>query len=345
MSDYYKILEVNKDATVDDIKKSYRNLCKKYHPDVSKLENSENKFREIQEAYEILSDEGKRQQYDRFGSVDNSGSGHRYQSHGFNFEDIFSQFGDIFGNSYKQPRPRKGSDLKINLNITLSDVIFGSSKKVKIKRQKPCNTCNGKGGTDVKDCTLCKGSGHRTMTQQTPFGVFQQTVPCGDCNHGKVVSNKCKSCNGVGTSLEEETINMNIPKGVSNGMSLCMQGYGNHTRDGQPGDLLIYIDEVPDPKFRRDGSDLFCEEWISIPDAVLGTIIKIPTLNGDVDVKVDEGCESGKVFSFTGKGVPYLHPNGHVGGNGSLYVRVNVKIPTNISNEQKELYKELKNLS
>jgi molecular chaperone DnaJ len=349
MSDYYKILEVGKEANIDEIKKSYRNLCKKYHPDVSREEDTEVKFREIQEAYEVLSDDDKRKNYDTFGSSggNNPFGGGRHQTHGFNMDDIFTQFGDIFGGRYGQPkqRTRKGNDLRIQVNVTLEEVITGCKKKLKYNRQKPCNTCNGKGGSDLKNCLACNGSGQRTVNQQTAFGTISQTMPCHNCGaSGQVVSNPCKSCRGEGTNISEETIDIDLPKGVASGMSLVMGGYGNHIRNGQPGDLQILVEEIPHNKFKREGHDLYCDEWISIPDAVLGATLVIPTIQGNVNLNIEPGCESGKVFSVGGKGTPVLTSSGNNYGTGNLYIKVNVKIPKNISDKEKEIYNNLKNV-
>lgn len=347
--DYYDILGVSKSATQDEIKKAYRKKAIEHHPDKG---GDEAKFREASEAYETLSDDSKRQQYDTYGSGGNPFGGNpfgggRHQSHGFNMDDIFSQFDDIFGGRYGQPRQRqrKGNDLRVQLTVSLEDVIIGCNKKVKYKRQTPCVPCNGKGGNDLKNCLACNGSGQRAVTQQTPFGVITQTVPCNNCGaSGQIVSDPCKSCNGDGTVLTDETVDITLPKGVASGMSLSMGGYGNHVRGGQPGDLQILIDEIRHPKFRREGNDLHCEEWISIPDAVLGTRLNIPTIQGDINFDVNVGCESGKVFRMASKGVPVLANDGRNHGIGNLYVTVNVKIPKTVSDEERELYSKLKNL-
>ena len=260
-------------------------------------------------------------------------------------DDIFSQFGDIFGGRYGQPRQtvRRGNDLRVQLTVTLEEVINGVDKKVKYKRQTPCNTCSGKGGSESKKCLACNGIGQRNVTQQTHFGIVTQTMPCGNCNAtGQIISNPCKSCKGEGKQLVEEIVDINLPKGVAGGMSLAMQGYGNHIRGGQPGDLQILIDEIRHPKFRREGSDLHCDETISIPDAVLGTKLKIPSIQGEISLNIEPGCDSGKVFSVRGKGIPILLNNGQNGGVGNLYIKVNVNIPKNISNNEKELYLKLK---
>lgn len=337
---YYDILGVDKNATPDEIKKAFRKKSMETHPDRG---GDESKFREVSEAYEVLSDEEKKSEYDRFGSV---GGGNRFQTHGFSMDDIFSQFSDIFGNgSRRQYQVRKGQDLRVQLTVTLEDVFSGGTKKIKYKRQTPCKPCNGKGGTDVRDCTSCRGTGQRTTSQQTPFGMFQQTVPCTDCSYtGKKAHNKCNSCYGVGTVMSDETVDVNIPKGVSNGITLKMSGYGNHIIDGNPGDLHIIISELKHDRFRREGNDLYTEEWISIPSAVLGTKIDIETLSGKVTVDVEAGCESGRVFTFQGRGTPQLMGNGGYSGYGNLFVRVNVTIPKNITDKQKEIYKQLENL-
>ena len=340
---YYEILGIPKTSTQDEIKKAYRNLCKKYHPDVSKEDNSETKFKEIQEAYEVLSEESKRQQYDRFGTPD---GGNRFQSHGFNMEDIFSQFGDIFGHNPYKNQVRRGQDLKVQLNITLEDVFSGGSKKIRYRRQTPCKPCSGKGGTDLRNCSACRGTGQRTMSQQTPFGMFQQTTPCGECNQtGKKVNNQCRTCSGSGTTPTDEIIEINLPIGVSGGMTFRMSGYGNHVRDGQPGDLHISINEQIHPKFRREGNDIHCDEWITVPDAVLGTEIKIDTLSGPVLVEVGPGCESGRTFTFRGKGTPVSTSTGQHYGNGNLFVKVNVTIPKDPTEKEKELYQQIKELT
>jgi molecular chaperone DnaJ len=342
---YYDILGVDKNATQEEIKKAFRKKAVEYHPDKG---GDENKFREASQAYESLSDEKKRREYDAYGSGGNpfGGGGNpfgRHQSHGFNMDDIFSQF--FGGGQESRPRQRRGNDLRVQLTISLEDAIMGTNKKVKYKRQTPCSTCVGKGGNDLKSCLACNGSGQRAVTQQTHFGIMTQTIPCNNCGaSGQVVSNPCKSCNGDGTKLTDETVDINLPKGVAGGMSLSMSGYGNHVRNGQPGDLQILIDEIKHPKFRREGNDLYCEEWISIPDAVLGTRVNISTPHGDLDFDVNPGCESGKVFRLAGKGIPVLTNDGRNHGSGSLYVSVNTKIPKKISDEEREIYSKLQTL-
>ena len=348
MKNYYETLGVDKTATKEDIKKSYKKMSMKHHPDKNQgSKESEEKFKEISEAYSVLSDDQKRQEYDTYGTGGNpfggNPFGNRQQSHGFNMDDIFNEF--FGGRSNQRQKVRRGNDLRVQVSITLEDVILGTNKKVKYKRQKPCSPCSGKGGTELKKCLACNGFGHRNVTQHTHFGVITQTVACNVCNSsGQIVSNPCKSCNGEGTTLVDEVVDIDLPKGLSNGIVLTMSGHGNHVRDGQPGDLQISIVEIPHNKFKRDGNDIYCDEWISIPDAVLGTNIKIQTIQGEVDIKVDEGCESGKIFNIRGKGTPVLSNNGQPYGSGNLYVKVNVKIPTGISSVEKEIFQKLKSI-
>jgi molecular chaperone DnaJ len=343
MSNYYDILGIDKNASQDDIKKAYRKKALDHHPDRG---GDEVKFKEAAEAYETLSDDQKRREYDTYGSNPNRG-----RSQGFNMDDIFSQFGDIFGGNpfggaFTNQRPRRGNDLRVQMQVTLEEVLTGSTKKVKYKRQHVCTPCNGKGGTDVRHCTTCGGQGVRTMTQQTPFGSISQTVPCNSCGGaGTKVMNRCNSCGGGGTIAKDETVDINIPKGVGSGMSLNMSGYGNHVKDGQPGDLHVLIDEMPHEKYKREGNNLICEEWISISDAVLGVNLKVQTLQGESTLQIFGGCESGKTFSIPGRGVPYITRNGYTEGAGSLFVKVNISIPKSLNERQREIFAELKSIS
>lgn len=345
---YYEILGVKKDASQDEIKKAYRKLALEHHPDKG---GDEEKFKEAAEAYETLSDENRRRDYDRFGT----GGSQRFQGHGFNMEDIFSQFGDIFGGGFDQyyrRGPRKGQDLRVQVKMTLEEIISGSTKKIRYRRNDKCPTCDGSGGTDIRNCSSCNGVGQRTMVQQTPFGRIQQSVPCNACNAtGKEILNKCKTCNGDGVKSKEETVEINIPAGVSDGMNLTMSGHGNYIRDGVSGDLNILISEIPHNKFKRQDSDLYCEEWISISDAVLGTKIKIdiphehPSLKHLV-IDIKPGTEAGTILTERNKGVPNLTfgRNGVIAssGNGNLYIKINIRIPKNLTNKEKQIFESLK---
>ena len=341
--DYYDILGVQRTATQEEIKKAFRKKAIEHHPDKG---GDEAKFKEISEAYESLSDEGKRSNYDRFGKNNTNPFGNRGGGHGFNMDDIFSQFGDMFGGSDRQnhrhPPTQKGSDLRVQIQVTLEDILFGTNKKVKYKRQKPCQPCNGKGGTGRKTCQSCSGFGRKNITQQTPFGVISSTQICNSCGGtGQTISNVCRSCNSSGTIGEDETVDINVPKGAIAGLNFTMSGLGNHIRDGVPGDLHILIHEIPHNKFKREGNDLICDFPISIPHAVLGSKQKLQTLEGELNFEVIPGTESGRVLSFTGKGIPIIQPDGRSNSRGTLYIKVNVKIPKNISEEERNLYREL----
>jgi molecular chaperone DnaJ len=346
--DYYEILGVDKGASEDKIKKAYRKMAMKYHPDKNPdNEAAESKFKEAAEAYDTLSSKEKKESYDRFGPggspfgqgnpFANSGGGGGY---GFNMEDIFSQFGDIFGGQFggQQKRTKKGSDLRIKVSLTIEDVLNGTSKKIKYKRQDSCNSCSGKGGTDVKNCIPCGGRGSRIILQQTPFGQVRQQAPCPDCQgSGKQVTNKCGVCHGAGTNVKDEIVEVDIPAGVSNGMQLNMRSYGNHIRDGVPGDLHIMIDEVREFYFKRDGNNLIVEKEISVIDAILGAHLKVKTPHGDLPLTIDEGTQHGKTIRVSGKGVPDVNL-----GLGDLFVVVNVRIPQNISMDEKYILEKLK---
>ena len=340
---YYDVLGVDRNATPDEIKKAYRKKALEHHPDKG---GDENMFKEAAEAYDVLSDTQKKSNYDNFGSSEG-----RQQNPFGNMNDIFSQFGDIFGGSFggfggggfNQQRQRRGGDLRVKTSISLVEVMLGVDKKIRYKRNVGCKTCSGIGGDDTTPCRTCNGTGQRVMIQQTPIGRIQQIVVCHECSgEGKTVRNKCKDCNGEGTSTQDETVDIKIPPGALNGMQLTLKGYGNFIRDGQPGDLYIVIEEIPDTKFRREGTNLHCDEWISISDAVLGTKITIDTPVGTVDLDVHPGCDSGKIFDIRAKGIPSLSPNGNITGNGDLKVKINVIIPKNITPTQKEAFENLK---
>jgi molecular chaperone DnaJ len=342
--DYYKILGVDRKASDEEIKKAYRKLAMKYHPDRNGSDpDAESKFKEIAEAYDVLSSPDKRSNYDNFGSATGNpfGGNHQY-GHGFNMDDIFSQFGDIFGsafnNRYQQKRQSRGSDLRIKVTLTIDDILKGTLKKLKYKRQVKCNTCSGKGGTDVRSCIPCQGTGYRTVVQNTPFGQIRQTATCPDCQgSGKIIHNKCSDCHGDGTVLKEQVVDVEIPAGVSNGMQLTMTGFGNHIRDGVPGDLYIIIEELRENYFRRDGNNIIVEKTISVIDAIIGTNTKVKTPHGDIPITIKPGTEHGKVLRVSGKGIPDIHH-----GLGDLYVNIVVKIPKNINLEEKSILEKLR---
>jgi molecular chaperone DnaJ len=346
--DYYKILGVDRNATPEEVKKAYRKMAMKYHPDKNNGDiDSESKFKEAAEAYDVLGDSNKKGNYDRYGSADGnpfSGGGNPFGgfSHGFSMDDIFSQFGDIFGGGgnrrTQQTQKRKGSDLRIKVSLTIDEILKGCNKKLKYKRQDVCLDCNGQGGTDIKDCLPCSGSGRRIVVQSTPFGQIRQETGCPDCNAtGKKIQNPCKSCRGDGTILREQVVDVDIPKGVSAGMQLNMKGYGNSIGNGTPGDLQIIIDEIREFYFKREGNNIVVEKEVSVIDAIVGSNIKVKTPHGDILISIQPGTEHGTVTRVTGKGIPDINL-----GLGDLFVKISLKIPKNITQEEKEVLEKLK---
>lgn len=333
--DYYKILEVDKNSTGDEIKKSYRKLSKKYHPDVNESVGAETKFKEIAEAYETLGDESKRINYDRFGSADSQGG----FGGGFGGFDFGEMFGNIFGNRGRsQPRRNKGSDLRIKVSLTIDDIINGVTKNLKYKRQSKCEPCSGKGGTDVKSCTTCKGSGQIISMQDTPFGKIQHSTTCNSCHgNGEEVLNKCTYCNGQGTQIKEQSVEVEIPKGVSNGMQMKMSGFGNAVRGGEDGDLNIIFDEIRDSYFRRENGNIIIDKEITIIDAIIGASVLVKTPHGDINVTIDPGTQVGKVIRINGKGIQDLNY-----GMGALIINIIIKIPKSITREEKDILENLR---
>jgi molecular chaperone DnaJ len=340
--DYYKILGVDRNASKDEIKKAYRKMAMKYHPDKNNEDpNSEAKFKEAAEAYDVLSDDNKKSNYDRFGTS-SPNSNPFNGGFGYSMDDIFSQFGDIFGDAFGrryggQQRQSKGSDLRIKVSLTIEDILNGSNKKIKYKRQTHCGACKGKGGTDIKECLSCNGSGRRSIVQNTPFGQIRQETACSDCRgSGKLVKNRCGQCHGEGTTLKEEVIDIDIPAGLSNGIQLEMKGYGNHIRDGVAGNLYIVIDELREFYFKRDNNNIIVEKEISVIDAIIGANLKVKTPRGEIGLNIEPGTEHGRKIRFSGKGIPDVNY-----GLGDLYVVINIKIPKEVNLEEKMILEKL----
>jgi molecular chaperone DnaJ len=337
--DYYKILEVDRSANADEIKKAYRKQAMKYHPDKNPGDTTaEDKFKECAEAFDVLSDPQKKQEYDKYGTVGGSDNFNPFAGNGFN--DIFSQFGDLFGFGRQRSRVKKGSDLRIKVTINLNDVINGLDKKLKYVRQVKCNTCSGKGGRDLQTCNACNGAGMRRIIQNTPFGTIQQDVTCTSCQGtGEQIRNTCNNCRGNGTNPKEETVDVKVPKGASNGISFALEGYGNWVRNGDVyGDLHIVIDEVQDKDFRRENNNLHHNVTVSIIDAIIGKESILKTPNGSIKFTIKPGTSHKDILRIQGHGVPDLH----IGRVGDLMIVVNIKMPNSITDEERMVLESLK---
>lgn len=352
--DYYEILGVSKSASDDEIKKAYRKLAIKFHPDKNPDDKgAEDKFKEAAEAYEILSNSEKRQRYNQFGYAGvggaSQGGGGGYGG-GMNMDDIFSQFGDIFGGGGFGGGSRggggrrvvRGSNLRIKVKLNLQEVAKGAEKKLKVNKFVSCGTCKGSGAKNGQfdTCKLCNGSGVQVRTQQTFLGAMQTQSTCSGCNgEGKTVKDKCNTCNGDGIIRAEEVITINIPAGVAEGMQLSVGGKGNAApRGGINGDLLVLIEEEEHPELKRDGSNLFYDGYVSFADATLGTSIEIPTVDAKVKIKIEPGTQSGKVLRLKGKGLPDVNSY----GTGDLLVNINVWTPQTLTAEEKKILENLK---
>ena len=350
--DYYEVLGVSKNATKDELKKAYRKLAIQYHPDKNPGDKAaEEKFKEAAEAYDVLSDDAKRQRYDRYGHAGVGGA----SGGGFSdVNDIFSHFGDIFGDFFgggsfggfggggRSRMVRKGANLRVKVKLNLLEIVTGVEKKIKIKKKIACTACNGTGAAssnDVQTCPDCKGNGSVYRTSNTMFGMMQQEVQCSRCGgDGKLITHKCPTCSGEGIVDAEETVTVKIPAGVAEGMQLTMRGQGSAPRHGGVnGDLYVLITEEEQDDFERDGNDLIYDLEVSFPDAVLGSTVEIPTVEGKVKIKIDEGTQPGKIFRLRGKGVPDV--NGY--GRGDLLVHVNVFVPKNLSKDDKKLVEKM----
>lgn len=346
--DYYEVLGISRDASADEIKSAFRKLAKKYHPDLNPDDKeAETKFKEINEAYEVLSDPDKKAKYDQFGHAAFDQSQGFSGSAGFNdFGDIFGDiFGDFFGGGFsgtgartQRTGPKAGSDLKIKLDITFEESAFGTKKEIKINRIEKCHVCDGTGakrGTSKKTCPTCHGTGSVRTVQRTPFGQFASTKICTTCNGtGEVVEEPCTSCGGTGKEKKSRKLSINIPAGVDTGSVIPLRGEGNHGERGGPaGDLYVYINVKPHELFERDGNDIWCEIPISFTKAALGGSIEVPTIEGKVKYEVPEGTQTGTVFRLKNKGIKNLRG----AGKGDQYVRVKIEVPKKLTDRQKTI--------
>ncbi|QHW37097.1 molecular chaperone DnaJ [Staphylococcus ursi] len=351
--DYYEVLGVSKSASKDEIKKAYRKLSKKYHPDINKEEGSDEKFKEISEAYEVLSDENKRAQYDQFGhSGPQGGFGQGFGGQDFSgfggggFEDIFSQF---FGGAQRQRdpnAPRRGDDLQYTMTVTFDEAVFGTKKEISIRKEVTCHTCDGEGakpGTKKKTCSYCHGAGHVSVEQNTILGRVRTEKVCPECNGtGEEFEEPCPTCHGKGTELKNVKLEVTVPEGVDNDQQIRLAGQGGPGENGGPaGDLFVIFRVQPSDKFTREGDDILYNHNISFAQAALGDEVKIPTLKGHVMLTVPEGTQTGKQFRLKGKGIKNVHGYGY----GDLFVNIRVQTPTSLNERQRELLKEFAEVS
>ena len=350
--DYYEVLGVSKGASEDELKKAYRKLAKENHPDLHPGDKEcEARFKEINEAYEVLSDSDKRAKYDQFGHAafdPNQGFGgggfggfEGFGGFGDIFGDIFSGFGGFGGGGRNPNAPRKGDNLRATVNIKFEEAAFGVKKEVFVAKVEQCPDCKGTGcaeGTTAEVCPDCKGTGSVKTTQRTPFGMVQSTGQCPKCKgRGKIIHTPCKSCRGVGSVRRQHKVTVTVPAGIDDGQTISLRGQGNAGINGGPaGDLLITVLVQPHARFERDGASILLEQEISFTQAALGSEVEVPTLDGKVKLNIPEGTQPGSVFRLKGKGVPYLRAN----GRGDQFVTVKVAVPKNMSSAQKEALRQ-----
>lgn len=342
--DYYEVLGVDKEASKDEIKKAYRKLARKYHPDVNKEDDAETKFKEAKEAYEVLGNEQKRAQYDQFGHAGSQSGG--FGGFGGGAQD-FGGFGDIFdmffgGGARQNPNaPQQGADLQYTMTLTFEEAIFGKDTEISIPKEENCDTCSGSGakpGTKKETCSHCQGSGQLNQEQNTPFGRVVNRRACHYCQGtGEIIPDKCTTCGGTGKVKKNVNIQVSIPAGIDEGQQIRVTGKGEPGRNGgPPGDLFVVIVIQPHEYFNREGDHIFLELPITFAQAALGDEISVPTVHGKVMFKIPAGTQTGKTFRLRGKGAPNVRGQGH----GDQHVKVRVVTPTKLSDEQKELLKQ-----
>jgi molecular chaperone DnaJ len=336
--DYYKILGVDKNATQEEIKRAFRQLARKYHPDVAGKE-SEEKFKEINEAFQVLSDPQKRAQYDQFGSE-------AFKPEDFtfrwpSFDDLFRDFGfgDIFDvfSEFRERRTEKGADLRYDLEISLEDAFYGKIEKIEIPTYILCKSCNGRGAKDFKECPNCHGTGEIKRVERLAFTKIINITACNKCKGtGQIIEKPCDECKGVGRIKKMKKITIKIPRGVDTGSYLRVAGQGEESYNGPPGDLYVVIHVKDHPIFKREKDNLFCEKTVSLGQAIFGDTIEIPTIDGKTELKIPSGTQSHTTFRLKGHGMPNLHSS----KRGDMIVKIIVKIPEKLNEKQKKLLKE-----
>lgn len=358
--DYYEILGVSKTASADEIKKAYRKVAMQYHPDRNPgNKEAEEKFKEAAEAYEVLSDTNKRSRYDQYGhqGVGGSASGGGFSGGGMRMEDIFSNFGDVFGEGNpfesffggrrqsggQRSQGIRGGNIRVRIALTLREMAEGVQKKIKVKKYVACHTCHGSGAKDKSSfstCQTCHGTGHIRRVTNTILGQMQTTSTCPTCNgSGQIITAKCPTCKGDGREYADETITVDIPAGVSDGMQLSMSGKGNMgERGGAPGDLIIAIEEEADAELKREGNNVVYELHISFMDAALGADVEVPTISGKARIKIKPGTQGGEIFRLKGKGFPNLNAY----GKGDQLIHVNIWTPKSLTAEEQKILDKLR---
>jgi molecular chaperone DnaJ len=346
-NDYYQTLGVSKDASKEQIKKAYKKLAKKYHPDLNKDAGASDKFKEINEAASVLGDPEKRSRYDQFGTADPQGFGggaggfSGFDFSGMGFDDIFDSFFGGGGGRRRRGGPRRGNDLEYRMDITLEDAAFGTKKTIVIPRLEACGNCKGSGAknaSDVVTCTDCNGQGMRVVQRRTPFGVFQSQTPCRKCSaSGKMIKELCEHCDGEGRVRKSRKVEVDIPKGVQSGNRLRLSGEGEAgEKGGRTGDLYVYVVVQDHDLFVRDGNDLYVDVQLPFVTAALGGEITVATLDAEAVIKIPAGTQTSTLFRLREKGMPHLRGS----ASGDLKVRVHIAVPKKLSKKQKELLSE-----
>jgi molecular chaperone DnaJ len=348
--DYYEILGVQRTADKTEIKKAFRGLAREYHPDVSQHADAETRFKEINEAYEVLSDDDKRARYDRFGHAGVQGNGSAGYTGGFSgFEEIFEEFFNGFGGASRTSSrrgPRAGADRKVTVTISFEESIFGVEKEIELERLEVCEVCEGSGaeaGSSPTRCPTCQGTGEVRQVQQTFLGSMVRVTTCPECQgRGEVVSSPCRACRGVGHERRTAVLTVQIPPGVREGLQIQVRGEGDTGEANAPrGNLYVVIKVQDHAYFKRRNNDIILDINLNVAQAALGDVIRVPTVDGDVELTVPAGTQTGKVFRLRGKGVPRLRSDGSNSGRGDQLIYVQVAVPTQLTEEQQRLFEEL----